>query len=36
MRNRKLYKFIAVVTALGMIAATPMTASAETVEQVTV
>ena len=36
MRNRKLYKLIAVVTALGMIAAMPMTAFAETVEQVTV
>ncbi len=36
MRKRKMYKLIAVVTALGMIAVSPMTALAETVEQVTV
>ena len=36
MRKRKLYKLIAVVTALGMIAVSPMTALAEPVGQVTV
>ena len=36
MRNRKLYKFITVMTALGMITVSPMTALAETVEYVNI